>query len=157
MTRRSFFYVEIWPPVNILRGHFSQWYCRINGVRFSTGEKWHPCCRILTGVSHFYVENDRGSIFYGSHFSTLHRPNSIKLGTHYPWMKRIQVCSNKGPRPLQRGDNHKRPTSLTWVTLAHMKILFDFIYSFRFLLPHLTLGSHGFNKLAYVLYQKAFM
>jgi hypothetical protein len=22
-------------------------------------------------------------------------------------MKRIQVCSNKGPGPLQRGDNHR--------------------------------------------------
>jgi hypothetical protein len=22
-------------------------------------------------------------------------------------MKRIQVCSNKGPDPLQRGDNHR--------------------------------------------------
>jgi hypothetical protein len=31
--------------------------------------------------------------------------NSIKLGTHYLWVK--EVCSNKGPGPLQRGDNHK--------------------------------------------------
>jgi hypothetical protein len=35
------------------------------------------------------------------------RPNSIKLGTNYPWVKGIQVCSNKGPGPLQRGDNRK--------------------------------------------------
>jgi hypothetical protein len=35
------------------------------------------------------------------------RPKSIKLGTNYPWVKGIQVCSNKGPGPLQRGDNHK--------------------------------------------------
>jgi hypothetical protein len=28
---------------------------------------------------------------------------SIKLGTNYPLMKRIQVSSNKGPGPLQRG------------------------------------------------------
>jgi hypothetical protein len=34
-------------------------------------------------------------------------PNSIKLGTNYPWVKEIQVCSNKGPGPLQKGDNHK--------------------------------------------------
>jgi hypothetical protein len=33
--------------------------------------------------------------------------NSIKLGTNYPWMKGNQVCSNKGPAPLQRGDKHK--------------------------------------------------
>jgi hypothetical protein len=40
-------------------------------------------------------------------FSRTSRPNSIKLGTNYPWVKGIQVCSNKGPCPLQRGDNHK--------------------------------------------------
>jgi hypothetical protein len=28
------------------------------------------------------------------------RPVSIKLDTNYPYMKRIQVCSNKGPGPL---------------------------------------------------------
>ena len=33
--------------------------------------------------------------------------NSIKLSTNYPWVKRIQVCSNKGPGPLQRGDIYK--------------------------------------------------
>jgi hypothetical protein len=34
-------------------------------------------------------------------------PNSIKLSTNYPWVKGIQVCTNKGSGPLQRGDNHK--------------------------------------------------
>jgi hypothetical protein len=33
--------------------------------------------------------------------------NSIKLNTNYPWVKGIQFCSNKGPGPFQRGDNHK--------------------------------------------------
>ena len=46
------------------------------------------------------------------------RPNSIKLGTNYPWMKGIQVCSNKGPGPLQRGDNHKN-VKIGW---GHIKI-----------------------------------
>jgi hypothetical protein len=32
----------------------------------------------------------------------------MKLNTNYPWVKGIQVCSNKGPGPLQRGDNHKK-------------------------------------------------
>jgi hypothetical protein len=36
-------------------------------------------------------------------FSRTSRPKSIKLGTNYPLVKRIQVCSNKGPGPLQRG------------------------------------------------------
>jgi hypothetical protein len=31
------------------------------------------------------------------------KPKSIKLVTNYPLVKRIQVCSNKGPGPLQRG------------------------------------------------------
>jgi hypothetical protein len=41
-------------------------------------------------------------IFFGTS-----RPNSIKLGTNYSWVKGIQVCSIKGPGRLQRGDNHK--------------------------------------------------
>jgi hypothetical protein len=45
--------------------------------------------------------------FLNIFFSRTSRPNSIKLGTHYPWVKGIQVCSNKGPGPLLRGDNHK--------------------------------------------------
>jgi hypothetical protein len=40
-------------------------------------------------------------------FSRSSSPKSIKLGTNYPLVKRIQVCSNKGPGPLQRGDNQR--------------------------------------------------
>ena len=40
-------------------------------------------------------------------FSRTSRPKSIKLGANYLLVKRIQVSSNKGPGPLQRGDNHK--------------------------------------------------
>jgi hypothetical protein len=40
-------------------------------------------------------------------FSRTSEPNSIKLGTNYLSVKGIQVCSNKGPGPLQRGNNHK--------------------------------------------------
>jgi hypothetical protein len=46
------------------------------------------------------------------------RTNSIKLGTHYPWVKGIQVCSNEGPGPLLRGDNHKN-VKMGW---GHLKI-----------------------------------
>jgi hypothetical protein len=49
------------------------------------------------------------------------RPNSIKLSTNYPWVKGIQVCSNKGPGPLQRGDNHKN-VKMGW---DHWKIFFS--------------------------------
>jgi hypothetical protein len=40
-------------------------------------------------------------------FSRTSRPISIKLGTNHPLVKGILNCSNKGPGPLQRGDNHK--------------------------------------------------
>jgi hypothetical protein len=40
-------------------------------------------------------------------FSRTSKPNSIKLGTNHPLIKGIQVCSNKWPGLLQRGDNHK--------------------------------------------------
>jgi hypothetical protein len=39
-------------------------------------------------------------------------PNSIKLGTNYPWVKGIEVSSNKGPSPLQRGGNRKNGMGL---------------------------------------------
>jgi hypothetical protein len=35
------------------------------------------------------------------------RPISIPLGTNHPWVNGILNCSNKGPVPLHRGDNHK--------------------------------------------------
>jgi hypothetical protein len=41
-------------------------------------------------------------------------------GTSYPLVKRIQVCSNKGPGPHQKGDNH-RNVRKGW---GHLKILF---------------------------------
>jgi hypothetical protein len=41
-------------------------------------------------------------------FSRTCQPISIKLGTNHPWVKGIQVCTNKGPGPLKRGDNHKK-------------------------------------------------
>ena len=53
-------------------------------------------------------------------FSRTSCPNSIKLDTHYPWMKEIQVCSNKGPVPLLRRDNYKN-VKLGW---GHFKIFF---------------------------------
>jgi hypothetical protein len=35
-------------------------------------------------------------------------PISVKLCTNYPWIKRIQNCSNKGPHPFQSEDyNYK--------------------------------------------------
>jgi hypothetical protein len=45
--------------------------------------------------------------FFRIFFSRTSMPNSIKLNTNYLFVKEIQVCSNKGPGPLQRGNNHK--------------------------------------------------
>jgi hypothetical protein len=54
-------------------------------------------------------------------FSRISWPKSIKLGTNYPWMKGIYVCSNKGPGSLQKGENHKN-VEMGW---GHLKILFS--------------------------------
>jgi hypothetical protein len=31
-----------------------------------------------------------------------------RLGTNYPWVKGIQICSNEGDNPSPRGDNSER-------------------------------------------------
>jgi hypothetical protein len=54
-------------------------------------------------------------------FSRTSRPNLIKLNTNYRWMKGIWICSNKGPGPLQRGENHKN-VKMGW---DHLKIVFS--------------------------------
>ena len=40
-------------------------------------------------------------------FSRTTGPILTRLDTNHPWVKGILNCSNKGPGPLQRGDNHK--------------------------------------------------
>jgi hypothetical protein len=49
-------------------------------------------------------------------FSRTSRPILIKLGISHLLVKRILNCSNKGPSPLQRGDNVKN-AKLGWVRL----------------------------------------
>jgi hypothetical protein len=51
-------------------------------------------------------------------FSRPSRPISIKLDSNHPWVKGILNCSNKGPGPIQRGDNHKN-AKMGW---GHLKI-----------------------------------
>jgi hypothetical protein len=46
-------------------------------------------------------------------FSRTSRPISMKLDIYHPWVKGILNCSNKGPGPLQRGDNYKH-TKMGW-------------------------------------------
>ena len=42
---------------------------------------------------------------------------SSKLGTKHPWVKGIQVCTNKGPHPFPRGDNYE----IAKITLVKLK------------------------------------
>jgi hypothetical protein len=59
LTGRSNFYVEKWPPVIILRGHFSTTYTEKNGPKAmnSTEKGLTFLRRIVTGGgSHFYVQ-----------------------------------------------------------------------------------------------------
>jgi hypothetical protein len=53
-------------------------------------------------------------------FSRTSRAILIKLETNHPWVKGIQVCSNKGPGPSQREDtcNHKN-AKMGW---GHLKV-----------------------------------
>jgi hypothetical protein len=53
-------------------------------------------------------------------FSRTSRTISIKLDINHHWVKGILNCSNKGPCPLLRGDNHKN-AEMGWV---HLKIFF---------------------------------
>jgi hypothetical protein len=54
-------------------------------------------------------------------FSRTRQPISIKLGTNYPWVIGILNCSNKGPGPLQRGDNYRNAK----MGRGHIKIFFS--------------------------------
>ena len=40
-------------------------------------------------------------------FSRTLGPISTKLGTKYPWVKGIQICTNEGPWFIQSGDNNE--------------------------------------------------
>jgi hypothetical protein len=59
--------------------------------------------------------------FFKIFFFKTSRPNTIKLGTNYPWMKGIQFSLIKGPGPLQRGDNCTN-VNMGW---GHLKTLFS--------------------------------
>ena len=46
---------------------------------------------------------------------------STKLGSKYPWVKVIKVCSNEGPNPFPRGDNYEK-VKIHW---RNFKIFFS--------------------------------
>ena len=41
-------------------------------------------------------------------FSKTTGPISTKIGRHHPWLKRSQVCTNEGTRPIRRGNNYEK-------------------------------------------------
>jgi hypothetical protein len=41
-------------------------------------------------------------------FSRTIGPILTRLGTNYPWVKGIQICSKEGDSPSRRGDNSER-------------------------------------------------
>jgi hypothetical protein len=59
-------------------------------------------------------------------------------------VKGIQVCSNKGPVPLQRGDNHKN-VKMGW---GHLKMFFSRTTGpILTILAQIILGGRGFKCL----------
>jgi hypothetical protein len=60
-----------------------------------------------------YIEN-----FLKTLFSRTIMPNSIKLNLNYLLVKGIQICTNRGPGPLERGGNHKN-VKMGW---GHLRI-----------------------------------
>jgi hypothetical protein len=67
---------------------------------------------LVSGQDHSFFKDLTGVFCTGGTLvkkisSKTRRPISIKHGTSHSWVKRIQDCSNKGPGPLQRGDNHR--------------------------------------------------
>jgi hypothetical protein len=109
---------SVCPSVNFYIFDFSRTTCPIL-TRLGTNHPWVKGIQVC-----FRGENsERVKIHWQflEIFFRTSRPNAIKLGTNYPRVKGIQVCSNKGPGPLQRGDNHKN-MKLGW---GHLKIFFS--------------------------------
>ena len=55
----------------------------------------------------FFNNKEIVKIYLKIFFSRTTEPISTKLGTKYPLVKGIQVCSNEWPRPFPRGDNYE--------------------------------------------------
>ena len=66
-----------------------------------------------------------------SHFHLLFQNQiSTKLGTKHPWVKGIQVCSNKGPHPFPRGDNYEI-TTIHWQIQIKKFLLQNCLFNFN--------------------------
>ena len=87
------------------------------GIQFCSNEGPHPSPRA-----------DNSKIVYlfskylkSSSISRATGPISTKLDTMHSWVKGIQDCSNEGPHPFLRGDNHE----IVKNTLTKLNIFFS--------------------------------
>ena len=69
----------------------------------------------------FFNNNEIVKIYLKIFFSRTTEPISTKLGTKYPLVKGIQVCSNEWSRPAERGDN--------WEIIKIKKLRLEAYYS----------------------------
>ena len=60
-----------------------------------------------------------------------HWANFNQIGTKHPWVKGIQVCSNKGSCPFPRGDNYEK-VKIHW--RKNLKIWFSWKLKWAFLI-----------------------
>jgi hypothetical protein len=74
----------------------------VNGIQVCSNKGPGPLQR---GDNHKNVKMGWGHLKI---FSRTIGPILTKLGTNYPWMKGIQICSKKGDSPSPRGDNSER-------------------------------------------------
>jgi hypothetical protein len=120
--------LSVYPSVNF---YIFDFFSRTTGpilTRLGTNHPWGEGIQVCSNEGdHLSPRGDNSKRvkmhwkFLKIFFSRTSRPNSIKLNTHYPWVKGIQVCSNKGPSLLQRGDNYKN-VKMGW---GHLKIFFS--------------------------------
>ena len=75
-----------------------------------------------------------------SSFSRTTGPISTNLGTKYPWVKGINVCSNEGPSPFPRGAKYE----IAKIHWRHFKIFFS-QESLDEVQPNLAHGSRGWR------------
>ena len=91
---KRIFFSRTTGPISTKLGTMPLWVEGNEGPHLFQGE-------VITKLRRYTEEIKR--IF----FSRTTGPISTKLGTMPPWVKRIQVCSNEGPRPFPRGDNYE--------------------------------------------------
>ena len=83
-------------------------------LKSSPEPQFHPNLvqNIIWLIGLKFIQMNGPTLFQGENitrffFSRITGPISTILGTKYPMVKRIQVCSNVGPPPFPRADNYE--------------------------------------------------